>query len=325
MTEELSPDSLLTIAENTWIRKTLVVAVELDIFTKIQKGANTALKIAEELNTKAEPIERLLNAYVALNFLEKDGKIYRNSPLSEKFLIKENPAYYGEYLLMADKLAKKWDSLKESIIKGTSSEQTFVNFEDPIFTRAMHNVGLDPANVLSEKLDLSDYRNILDLGGGSGVYSIVLTNKNKNLKATIFELPQVCDVAEEYTQKLGDKSRITTHVGDYLKDELPKGFDVVLMSQILHSHSVEECKKMIKRAYDILPKNGLIVINEFLLNPEKTGPVFPALFSIVMFLETKEGSAYTKEQIIEWLTEGNFKYIKVLPLVGPHTVITAKK
>ncbi|MCH7567923.1 MAG: methyltransferase domain-containing protein [Nanoarchaeota archaeon] len=324
MSKELSKDSLLNITTNTWTRKTLVVAVELEIFAKIQKGIDTVQKIAEELNTNIKPIERLLNACVALGFLEKEGEIYKNTPSSEKLLVKESPSFYGDYILLCDKLDKNWDHLKESILKGEPLEHTRVNFEDPIFTRAMHNSALDPANVLSEELDLSSYKNLLDLGGGSGAYSIILTNKNKNLKATILELPKVCEVANEYIQKLGDKSRINTLSGDYLEDELLQGFDIVLLSQILHSHSVTECKELLKKIYDILPQDGLIIINEFLLNSDKTSPVFPALFSLVMFLETK-GSSYTEEEIKAWLTECNFKDIRILPLLGPHTAIIAKK
>ena len=276
------------------------------------------------MNTTTKPIERLLNACVALGFLEKEGEIYKNTPLSEKLLVKESPSFYGDYILMCDKLDKKWDHLKEIILKGEPSEHTRVNFEDPIFTRAMHNFALDPAKVLSEELDLSNYKNLLDLGGGSGAYSIILTNKNKNLKASVFELPKVCEVANEYIKKLGDKSRISTFAGDYLKDQFPEGFDIVLLSQILHSHSVAECKELIKKIYDALPQGGLIIINEFLLNSDKTSPVFQALFSLVMFLETK-GSSYTEEEIKAWLTECNFKDIRILSLAGPHTAIIAKK
>jgi len=324
MPEELSKESLLNIPTNTWTRKTLVVAVELEIFAKIQKGIDTVQKIAEELNTNNKPIERLLNACVAVGFLEKEGETYKNTPLSEKLLVKESPNFYGDYILMCDKLDKKWDHLKESILKGEPPEHARVNFEDPIFTRAMHNGALDAANVLSEQVDLSNYKNLLDLGGGSGAYSIILTNKNKNLKASVFELPKVCEVANEYIQKLGDKSRIATMSGDYLKDQLPQGFDIVLLSQILHAHSVEDCKELIKKIYDTLPQGGLIIINEFLINSDKTSPVFQALFSLVMFLETK-GSSYTEEEIKAWLTECNFKDIRILPLSGPHTAIIAKK
>ena len=322
---ELSFEGLQRIAGSKWSRKTLVAAVELEVFNKIKQGFDTAEKIAESLNTKTKGVERLLNACVALGFIEKEEEQYKNTQLSERFLVKESPDYYGDFIIMTDKITERWDSLTENILKGETPKEQSTNFEDPLFTRAMHNNSLGPAKVLAEKLDFSKYNNLLDLGGGSGAFSIELTNKCPNLKATVYELENVCKTVEEYIEKLGNPEKVKTKIGDFLTDELPEGYDIVLLSQILHSHSINDCKKLIKKIYDILPNDGLIIINDFLLNPDKTGPVFPVLFSITMFLASSEGSAYTKEEITSWLKEGNFKDIEIIPLIGPHTAIIAKK
>jgi predicted nicotinamide N-methyase len=323
--EEMTFEQLQKIAGSMWLRKTLVAAVELEVFSKISKGINTVERIVEDLKVGGKGVERLLNALVAIGLLRKEGEIYGNLDVSEKYLVKEKPEYYGDFIIMIDKSTEKWGLLKESILQGSPVENELTNFEDPVFTKAMHNNAQEPAKVLSEKLDLSSYRSLLDLGGGSGVYSIVLTNKNPGLKATVFELPGVCETAKEYIKELGDEKRINTYAGDMLKDKLPEGFDVVLLSHILHSHSIEDCKKIIKKVYDLIPENGLVVVNEFVLNEEKTGPLFPALFNVNMFLSSKEGSSYTEKEILSWLEEAGFKGIEVFPLAMPVTCIIGKK
>ena len=326
MTEDITPEPLMKIASSHWTKKTLFLGVKLEIFSKIDKGNNTAEDIAKELDTKTDYIERLLNALVSLEFLEKEGEIYKNSLLAEKFLIKDRPAYYGDYVLMIDKLSKNWENIEEVILGKKEREGNIETkiFEDPLFTKAMHNNAIAPANILSEKIDFSSYKNLLDLGGGSGAYSIILTNKYKELNAVILELQKVCETTNEYIEKLADKTRVKTLAGDYLKDEFPKS-DVILMAQILHSHSIEQCKFMIKKSYDILPSDGMIIINEFVLNPDKTGPVMPVVFALEMLLNTKEGNSYTAKEISSWLEGAGFKDIQEIHLMGPHTVIVGKK
>jgi cyclopropane fatty-acyl-phospholipid synthase-like methyltransferase len=326
MTEDITPEPLMRIANSHWIRKPLIVGVKLDIFSKIEKGNNTAEGIAKELNTKTDNIERLLNVFVSLKFLSKENSVYKNSLLAAKFLSKDNPAYYGDFILMTESLEDNWNKL-EDVILGKEERNGNTKrdiFEKPIFTKAMHNNALAPANILSEKIDFSNYKNLLDLGGGSGAYSIVLTNKNKDLNAVVLELPKVCETANEYIEKLADKTRVKTQAGNYLEDEFPKS-DVILMAQILHSNSLEECKLIIKKSYDTLPSGGMIIINEFIQNPDKSGPVMPVVFALEMLLNTKEGNSYTKEEISSWLEEAGFKDIQEIHLVEPHTVIIAKK
>lgn len=316
----------MKIATSHWIRKPLIVGVKLDIFTKIEKGNNTAEGIAKELDTKTDNIERLLNVFVSLKFLEKEEGTYKNSLLAEKFLSKGKPSYYGDFILMAESMEKNWDGL-EDVILGKKEKNGNIEkdiFEKPIFTKAMHNNALGPANILSEKIDFSNYKNLLDLGGGSGAYSIILTNKNKDLNAVVLEFPKVCETANEYIKKLADTSRVKTQEGNYLEDEFPKS-DVILMAQILHSNSIEECKFVIKKSYDVLPSDGRVIINEFIQNPDKTGPVMPVVFALEMLLNTKEGNSYTAKEVSSWLEEAGFKDIQEIHLVGPHTVITGKK
>lgn len=194
-----------------------------------------------------------------------------------------------------------------------------------IFTRAMHNNAMGPARVLAEKIDFSSFKSLLDLGGGSGAYGIVLTRKYPNLKVTVFELPKVCRIAEEFVKKAGVQTRVNVLTGNFFKNKLPEGFDVVLFSQILHSFGSVENQQLLKKVYEILPEDGVVIINEFLLNEQKTGPKWAALFALNMLLQSKNGNSYTEVEIKDWLKKAGFSRLKTVPLVGPHTAIIGRK
>lgn len=331
MANDLTPAPLMKMAQEAlWSARTLAVATELEIFTRIDQGKNTIKLIAEDLSIEERPIEMLLNACVSLELLTKNEGSYENTPISSVFLVKGKSSYYGDMIVMTGTgMSNNWANLKQCILTnspaaGDLSEHLANTETAKEFTRAMHNNAVAPARVLSEKIDFSEYSHLLDLGGGSGVYSIILTKKYSNLKATVFELPFVCEITKEFVEK-EKADKVETVVGDYLKDSLANDFDVALLSQVLHAHSIEDCKFLLKKIYNDMKIGGLVIVNEFLLNENKTGPKFPALFALNMLLISKSGNSYTASEISSWLEEAGFKEIKSMPLAGPVTTITAKK
>jgi len=326
---KITPEPIMKIIWGMWSYRTIYAAVDLEIFTKINDGLNTSEKLANELDTKKDFIERLLNACVTLKLLNKSDEAYSNSPVVEEFLVKGKPKYYGDMVIMfGTKDALK--NLKESILKGSPvitglTERMEDTEQAKIFTRAMHNNAMGPAMMLSKKFDFSKYDKLLDLGGGSGAFSIVLAREYPNLTATVFDLSKVCDVAKEFIKEANMESKVKLLEGDFFKDELPKDNDIVLLSQIMHSWSKEENKELLRRVYNSLSKDGIIIINEFLLENDKTGPLFPALFSLNMLVQSEGGRAYTNQEIKELLEEVGFTYQESIHLTGPVTSIIARK
>lgn len=327
--EKITPEPIMKIIHGMWIFRSLCVAVDLEIFTKIANGKKNIKEIAEDLDLEERPIERLLNACVAFEFLIKEGESYKNSEIAEKFLVKGKPFYYGDMVVMFC-MKDSLKNLKESIeLNAPVTESLDKKMEDKkhaeIFTKAMHNNAMAPAGVLAEKFDFSEFSNLLDVGGGSGAFSIVLTKANPNLKASVFDLPNTCSVAEKYIQESGVEDRVSCFEGDFFKDELPKGNDIILLSQIMHSWSIEENKNILKKIYESLPEGGVLVINEFLLNDDKTGPLFSALFALNMLVGSEGGNAYTEREIKEWLSDAGFEYQETVKLGGPVSAIVSRK
>lgn len=332
MEKPITPDPIMRMMNGLWLTQTLTVSVELEIYTKIAKGMNTIEKIAESLNAEHRPIEALLNACVALELLEKDKNIYKNTKVSDTFLVKGRPTYYGDFVEMLSKRSfNTWKTLKESILANYPNEETLEEAfqRDPdfgvLFTKAMHNNAVAPASNLTSLIDFSPYKKVLDLGGGSGIYSIMLAKKYPQIEAIVFDFLSVCTIAQGYIENFGVTSQVRTMGGDFFKTELPKDVDVVVLGQVLHSYSLEECKKIIDISNQVLIKGGLIIIIDFYLNNDKTGPLYPALFALNMIAGSKAGNAYTFNEVSDLLKVANFRDIEIKPLTGPSSLIMAKK
>ena len=194
-----------------------------------------------------------------------------------------------------------------------------------IFISAMHNYAVGAAMFLSEKFDFSEYKRLLDIGGGSGAYSIILALKYDNLHATIFDLASVRKIADTNIEEFKLEKRVKTASGDIMRDELPGNFDIALLSQVIHAYGENDTKKILSSIYKKLQPGGAIIVNEFLLNDDQASPFFPALFSVTMLVESDEGMAYSKKLLRKILEETGFIEISEWQLVGPITTISAKK
>lgn len=318
----IEPISLIT--TNLWKFRILSVAIKLNVFDVLENSHEIKI-IADKLKVNTDSLERLLNALVAMDLLEKKDNSYFNKPISSKFLVKSSNEYYGDFILMNEESDNSWKELDKVIKTGSPvTDDNRGRLAKEGFTRAMHNNAQAPAKAISEMIDFSKRKHLLDIGGGSGAFSIILTNKFENLKATVIEQPAVCKTVKEYVEKEGNLHKIAILGGDYFEVGFPV-HDVALFGQIFHSNSVNQNKLLLKKVYEKIEENGIVVITEFLLNEDRTSPLFPALFSLNMLKQTKNGRAYTFSEIKSWLEDIGFKNVEKQHLVGPHTAIIAYK
>lgn len=331
--DELMPEPLLEMAYGAWAAKTLAVATELGVFTSIaEKGVLTIEELADRLGTATRPAEMLLNTCVSLGLLEKNGAIYGNSRLADEFLVKGKPSYYGDQIILTGvNDYEVWLDIKEAILTNapvrpnitalTGQETT----ADP-FTRAMHGVAVAPANALADLFDLSAYGCLLDLGGGSGAYSIAMVQRYPRLKAIVFDLAQVCTVAEEFIQQMQVDSNVTTHPGDFLMDSYPPGADVALLGNVLHHRGEDTNRMFINKVYDYLPAGGMVIIVDLLLNDDKAGPLFATLFGMHMLAVSDDGKTYTEAEVRSMLTAAGFTDVgSHLCFSGRHSAVYGTK
>ncbi|MBU3914869.1 methyltransferase domain-containing protein, partial [bacterium] len=194
------------------------------------------------------------------------------------------------------------------------------------FIAAMHNRASMTAPAIVSQLDLTGVNNVLDVGGGSGAFSIQFVKQNRDLVATVFDLPHVVKMTQTYVEKAGVSGRVRYTGGDYMKDkDLGSGYDLVFLSAIIHSNSPEINKKLFKKCYSALNSGGRVVVQDFIMDDSRTTPAMGAVFALNMLVGTPEGDSYTKSEISDWLTEAGFKEISQLAPIGPTSSVIARK
>jgi SAM-dependent methyltransferase len=182
----------------------------------------------------------------------------------------------------------------------------------------MFNLAMLIAPKLVRQVDLKGRDHLLDLGGGPGTYAIHFCLANPRLRATVYDLPTTRPFALETIDRFDLSDRIDFMVGDYVEEDITGTYDVVWLSHILHGEGPETCKRIITKAASALEPGGLILVHDFVLDNLLNGPLFPALFSLNMLINTDEGRSYSEAQITEMLTRVGIKDIRRMPFRGPN-------
>ena len=181
----------------------------------------------------------------------------------------------------------------------------------------MFNSAMGIAPQLATQIDLSGRRSLLDLGGGPGTYAIHFCLDNPQLKGTVYDLPGTEPFAKKIIEQFGLSDRIDFMPGDYLKKALKGRYDVVWISHILHAAGPVECRMILEKIVSVLEPKGMVLVHDFILDDSFDGPLFPALFSLNMLVNTKQGQTYSQGQIEEMLLSTGFKEVWRLPFQGP--------
>lgn len=317
-TQNLPPE-IEAVARGFMESRALLTALELDLFSAIKDGA-TANDAAQQIRADPRATESLLNAIVAMNLATKQDATFRPTPSTARFLTSGSPESVRAAMLHTVHMWDRWNTLTDAVRAGTSvytgkrtSDQT------EAFIAAMHRNASVRAASVANALDLSNRKRLLDVGGGSGAYSIAFAQANENLRCVVFDLGPVTKIAERHIaqEKLSD--RVTVQVGDLRTDEFGTGYDLVFLSAILHMLSPEENVKLLKKAHGALVPGGELVIQDFIMNDEKTAPRAGALFALNMLVATKGGSSYSEREYRSWLRETGFGEVRSVPFPGAPT------
>ncbi|MGH4031048.1 methyltransferase [Actinomycetota bacterium Odt1-20B] len=326
-----SPDRLMALSTGFWAFKALATAHELDVFARVDAaGGITAAGLAADLGVETRPTRLLLTACAALDLLESDdGVTYRNTPLADAYLVPGRPYHFGGWLRMLDqRLYAGWGRLTEAVRSNAPTtwdparQKSLFDNESPelldSFWEGMHSLSSSTARVLARSADFTPYRNLLDLGGGSGAYSIELCRAHPELRATVLDLPHVCPVADAHAAQAGLSDRVTTRPGDFLGDEpLPQGHDLMLLSMILHDWDADTGRALLSRCRSALAPGGAVVISELMVDDRRDGPPAAALMGLNMLVETVGGENYTAGEYGEWLVEAGFRPPRRIDLDAP--------
>ena len=301
--------------------RVLMTANRLDVFSVLGDRYLSVRETAQACGTHPRSTRLLLNACVALGYLRKRGGRYGNSPEALELLVRGRPAYMGDAIGHAEHLYLAWSQLTEAVRTNRRVTPPPAASDTPRvhrdFILAMHTRALRSGEALAETLDLTGRKQLFDAGGGPGTYSIFLIRRHPGLRAIVFDLPPTIEIAREVIAAAGLGDRISLRAGDYYRDDFGQGNDVVLLSAVLHSMAPRKCRLLLRKSYDSLVSGGIVAVHEGLIDPGGTSPVWAALFSLNMLVNTGEGRSYSGREIAAWMREAGFVETVVRPVPPP--------
>ena len=290
--------------------RVLLTAVELDIFTAVGPGAK-GVQVSEKLGTNPRATDTLLNALVALGALTKKDGVFFNTPDTARYLVAGSPENAQPALMHTVDMFAAWATLTDCVRAGTAVRPPGVEQQEQRWTEsfiaAMHRGAERTAAQVVRAVGVSGARRLLDIGGGSGAYSIAFAKASPGLRAEVLDLASVVPIAQKHIREAGVGDRVTTRVGDLTVDEFGKDYDLILLSAICHMLDPEQNQDLFRRCYRALAPGGRVVIRDSILEPDKTAPRWAALFAINMLVGTKGGSTYTEAEYKSWLTDAGFQ------------------
>jgi 3-hydroxy-5-methyl-1-naphthoate 3-O-methyltransferase len=325
-----TPADILKLAIGYQKSQTLFTFVELEIPKFLQKEQMKAADIGRRVKIHPLAMERFLNACVAIGILEKDGKFYKNSDFIEEYFLKENDFYLGGQMKRYQKRSYlQWANLTENLKSWKYGKTATDNPEgEDQGAEAMveqHNLALLHGTHLADNYDFSDCQNLLDVGGGTAAMSIGICQKVSHLQATVFDLPENIEKAEEFVVQAGLKDRIKCVGGDIIKDDLPENCDVVLLANLLAVFDVETNKNLFKKIYDNLPDNGKCLISGWILDENMLSPEISVLFCLEDICWNAPDVERNHDVYKSWLSEAGFKNIDEKTYFEPTKLISAEK
>jgi SAM-dependent methyltransferase len=338
-TPAASPEKILQLGSAFWASKTLLSAVELELFTKLaERGPMDVTEGCYAMGLHERSARDFLDALVALGMLQRgpDGR-YANTPETDLYLDRNKPSYVGGILeMMNGRLYRFWGNLTEALRTGLPQNETRHGEPDlfatlyaqparlELFLGAMTGLSLPVGRAIASAFPWSEYRSFADIGCAQGGLTVEIARAHSHLTSCGFDLPAVRPVFERYVARQKLEQRLTFQPGDFFQGPLP-GVDVLVMGQILHDWSLEQKKLLLRKAYEALPSGGALIVYDAMIDDERCENAFGLLMSLNMLIETPRGFDYTGADCLSWMKEAGFQDVQLQPLQGPYSAAIGRK
>ncbi len=319
----LDTTRLQKMAQAYWESAALMAAVELDIFTAIARGQDTISAVAEAAGIGMRNAERLLTALVAMTLLTRDDSgvegRFANAPDVQRFLVKDSERYAGPWILFTkprwEAYGRMSERLRSKDVHKLGAYQEFTVADARRYHAATYSIGMGAARLFSRSVDLTGRKLMLDLGGGSGAYSIVATATYPGLKAIVLDLPPVAVVAREYIEANKAADRVSAVAGDFTESCFPQGVDVVVMASNLPQYEPDLIRLVVAKAFAALVPGGEMHLVGETLHDDRRGPLSAALWGLNEGVYGSTGVAHTESEVKGYLREAGFADVEVHPFV----------
>ncbi len=309
-------EDISSVAFGFMASKALFVALHLDLFTLLDQKTRTVMEISAETDVPITRVTTLLTALTGIGLVGLKDLVYSNAPAASIFLSRQSKHEFGDYMrYQVDKQMYPFLNQLNDVVDGSLSPDAVDSYQhwmsDPeqanIYSQAQHVGSLGPGRTLARMLDLSNADKLLDVGGGTGAMSIRFLEENPSLVSTIIDFPNVSEIGWQYVSEAKMTDRIRYIPGNALKVEWPREQDVILMSYLLSGIPGVEIPRLINYAYECLTESGLLILHDFMVEDDRTGPPMAALWQLQHMAFTPEAYSITPGWLNEHLKTTGFK------------------
>lgn len=293
-----------------WRSCILLTAARLDLFDFIGSRGKTAAALAAHFGGHKAGWEIFLNALCAMGLLRERRRTYSNSAFAARHLnhraaVRLWPGYDG---------LRRWSNLAFALTSGSRPDRQIpFSSNRRQAKQLLDSLDLDAraiAPFLLARLPVKKSGLLLDVGGGLGAYSVAFCRRYPNLEATILEHPKIAPLARRAIREAGMAHRIRVVGVDIVRQPLPRGFDLVLLSNILHAHGEHENRSLLLKLHRSLRPQGRLLLRDVFMRGDGTAPEWGALFSVLLFLHSPRGRCYGLDDILGWLRAAGFSRVK---------------
>lgn len=295
--------------------KALFSALHVGVFDGLADGPKDLETLAADIGVAQPRLVTLLTALAGIGLVEKDGDNYKNSPAAENYLVTSARDYFGDYLrYQIDQQMYPFMIHLDDVIQGERTKSRFEDYEAwmsdaeeaRLFSESQHSGSLGPGYVLGKRVDLSGCETLLDVGGGSGAFSIMLCKRYPQLKAKVLDFPNVIEVGRKFVADEGLEDRIEFVPGNALDYDWPGEVDAVLMSYLLGGVPGEEVAKLSEHAFKTLKPGGVFMVHDFMVGDDRQGPAMAALWALQHLCYTPQAISLTQASVSEEMRRAGF-------------------
>lgn len=304
-------------------------AINNRIFDTLDSGPKSLEEVHAATGASIRGLSAIMDVLCGFEFLDKDQQgRYSLTPESSAFLVSSKPSFMGGLIAHTSEIIPKWLQIDEVVRTGKPA--VAVNAEDsgPEFFEKLvpkiFNMSYSPAQGLAKHLRLGK-ANVLDLAAGSGVWGIALAQSSPEVRVSVVDWPNILEITKQTASRFGVEDRFSYIPGDLLSVQFGNGYNVATLGHILHSEGVERGRELLKKTFAALSSGGTIAIAEFLVNPDRKGPLNGLIFNVNMLINTENGATYSFEEIGDWLGAVGFSNPRLLEGPGPSPLILATK
>ncbi|PYQ54166.1 MAG: polyketide synthase [Acidobacteria bacterium] len=327
MSEGVTPEPIMKLAQGFMASKFLFAAAEIGLFEKLAQGPATVDEIASRARLPRRTARILVDAVVSLGLVEREQDRYRNAPVADAFLARRGPVDLGDFLRFWNRLSyPRWERLEEVVRTGKQlfGELEFTKDEQEIFSKGVGAFTTGAAMALAAAYDFKKHRRVIDVGGGTGNFLIVLLGQHPHLEATLMELPAAAAVARQTIAASPAAARIRVAEGDFFRDPLPEGHDAVILANVVHLFGRTRVLDLLRRLRERVPSGARLLMADFWTNAAHTQPAFAALMAGEFLINTGEGDVYSDDDARGWFAETGWRFVERTPLAGPQSLVVAE-